>query len=250
MAVVTQPPRPVGRKQVVTPSPVSEWAEKNQIPIFDKKPEQIIDELKKLKADVGILESYGEILSSELITLFPHGIINIHPSLLPKYRGSSPNQAVLLNGDSATGITAIKLDSEMDHGPILFQVEKSVYQNDTFKALRERLFADSAITLLEILPQYIAGEIKLRPQDDKKSTYTWKTDQTKAKAYFDINNPPSVEVLDRMSRAFYPWPNAWTKWNGKIVKLLPEKKVQIEGKKPVSLEEFLRGYPDFPIKAL
>jgi methionyl-tRNA formyltransferase len=248
VGVVTQPPKPVGRKQIITPSPVSLWAQKNNIRVFDKNPNEHVEELKEFKADVGVLESYGEILSPEVINLFTHGIINVHPSLLPKLRGASPNQAVILSGDKTTGITVIKLDSQMDHGPIIAQEIKDVDPNETFESLREKLFKDSAELLCRVLPEYLAGKVTLKPQDDSKATYTWKTKETKDKAYFDINNPPEPEILNRMIRAFHPWPNAWTKWQDKIVKFYPGKKVQIEGRNIVSLEEFLRGYPDFPIQ--
>lgn len=255
-AVVTQPPKPVGRKQIVTPSPVSEWASKHNIQVLDKKPKEIIQDLKKLNADIGVLESYGEILPAEIINLFPFGIVNVHPSLLPKYRGSSPNQMAILAGDKITGLTVIRLDEKMDNGPILYQQEEEIKNDDTLESLRNRLFQKSANLLVEILPQYLEGKIKTIPQDDSQATYTWNTWETKQKAYFDINNPPSPQVIDRMVRAFYPWPVTWTKWSfgsaqdkqEKVIKLFPERKIQMEGKNPVSFEEFKRTYPDFPLE--
>lgn len=250
LGVVTKPPKPSGRGQQLTPSPVSDWAKRAGVPILDGALTETINQLSKMGPEVGVLESYGEILSPEMINIFPHGIVNVHPSLLPKYRGSSPIQAVILSGDKVTGITAIKLDSQMDHGPILAQQAYPVKHSDTFKSLREELFSKSAQLLVKSLPKYINGQVQLRPQDDTQATYTWKTGETRAKAYFDITNPPSAEQLDRMIRAFDPWPSAWTRWKDQIVKFFPGQQIQIEGRNRVDLEQFIQGYPDFPLKQL
>lgn len=248
VAIVTQPPKPVGRKKIITPSPVAVWSQKNGVKIIDGKPSDIIKELSTLGADLGVLEAYGRILPQTLLNLFPNGIINVHPSLLPKYRGSSPIQAALLNGDQTTGLTIIKLDNEMDHGPVLIQKEFPTQEKDTLETLQERLFKISAEMLCAIIPDYLVGKIILREQDHSKATYTWKTNETKDKAYFDINNPPTKEALENMARAFFPWPCAWTKWNEKIIKIFPEDKIQMEGKTKVTFKQFKEGYPNFPLE--
>lgn len=253
VAVVTNPDKPTGRHQRLTPSPVNQAASKMkdvQILTPEKLDIEFTHTLLTFNPDLFIVAAYGKIIPDEVINLPKHGSLNIHPSLLPKYRGASPIQAAILAGETDTGVTIIKMDHSMDHGPIITQTEYQILPEDTFETLSKILFQESAKLLINNLEKYIKGELGLTPQDDNKATYTWKTNETKEKAYFDIENPPSSEVLDRMARAFYPWPNAWTKWNGKIVKLLPGKTVQIEGKNPVKLEEFLHGYPDFPIKSL
>lgn len=258
IAVVTQPAKPVGRKQLITASPVALWARKNNVKILDGNLQDIIGELQKLKADLGVLEAYGRIVPQEILDAFPRGIINVHPSLLPKYRGSSPVQATILNGDKTTGITLIKLDTEMDHGSILYQEEAQIKDNDTLDSLQERLFVRSAQILCDLIPKYLSGRVRPYQQNEAEATYTWNTNETKEKAYFDINNPPAPGIIERMARAFYPWPNAWTKWslfagasgdkNGKIVKFLPGRKIQLEGKKVVDYKQFKEGYPDFPLE--
>src|SRR3989344_2820288 len=249
VAVVPQPPKPVGRKQIITPSPVASWAKVYNIKIFDGNPREIINDLKTLKADIGVLEAYGRILPQELVDhTFTYGIINVHPSLLPKYRGSSPIQAAIFIGDKQTGITVIKLDDQMDHGPILFQKKYPINEDDTLESLQTRLFEESAKILCKVIPDYLEGKIKLVVQKEDDASYTWKTQETKQKAYFDISNAPNLEALDRMARAFYPWPGAWTKWQGKVVKFLPNKMVQIEGKRPVSWKQFKEGYRNFPLE--
>lgn len=241
VAIVTQSPKPVGREQLVTPSPVEEWAKKNGIKV-------LYEPQVNTSADIGVVASYGAIIKNEVINSFPQGILNIHPSLLPKYRGACPIQAAIFYNESQTGVTIIKMDERMDHGPIVTQETVAIEVSDNFETLRIKAFELGIKMLVEILPNYLNGEIKLFPQDEGKVTYTWKAAETKSKAYFHIDNLPNPDTLERMARAFYPWPNAWTRWGGKIVKFYPGRKIQMEGKNPVKFEEFLRAYPNFPIK--
>lgn len=253
VAVVTQPPKPVGRNKVITPSPVSSWAEKNKIKILtDNTP---LRRSVFFKAEVGVVAAYGQIIPKVVLDIFPKGILNIHPSLLPKYRGASPIQAAIFYGDKKTGVTIIKMDEKVDHGPIIGQEKIVISDSDSFETLRMTAFELGSKMLVDVLSSYLRGKIKTVAQDHNKATYTWKISETKDKAYFNLAHPPSPEVLDRMSRAFYPWPTAWTIWsfgsaqdkNGKIVKFLPGGKIQMEGKKPVDFATFKRGYPDFPL---
>lgn len=257
VAVVTNPDKPTGRHQELTPSPVKLVAQKMtgaQILTPEKLDSDFTSLLKTLNPDLFVVAAFGQIIPEEILNLPKYGSLNIHPSILPKYRGASPIQAAILNGDSATGVTIIKMDERMDHGPIVAQSQEQILSDDTFESLSTKLFHQGAKLLKDNLQDFVDGKMKPILQDDSQATYTWKTDETKQKAYFEIDppagGPPSPEVLNRMARAFYPWPNAWTKWNGKVVKLLPGKMIQIEGKKPVKLEEFLRGYPEFPLKSL
>lgn len=286
-AVVTQPPKPVGRKQTLAPSPVALWAQTHGIAIFDGKPREIVEELKKLRAGVGVLGAYGRILPPELLAIFPRGILNIHPSLLPKYRGASPIQAAIASGEKETGVTIIKLDSEMDHGPIVAQFTEEIRDDDTAGTLRERLFEKAAGALVSVLPAYLEGSAELREQDHVKATYTTLLKKEHGfipPKYIDaarrgetIREPFEVPFiknyylilnsysLARLCQALDPWPGAWTLLRSKsfggqakrlkILKVHLEKDsithhsslipdlVQLEGKNPVSWEDFKKGYP-------
>ena len=149
------------------------------------------------------------------------------------------------------------MDKELDHGPVLAEKELEIDSTDTTESLRAKLAKISAPLLVETIEKYISGELKPKEQDHSKASFCKQI--TKEEAYFDINNPPSKEFLDRMIRAYFPWPNVWTRWNGKIVKFYPTPRhperpsegsilVQLEGKNKVKLNEFLNGHKNFPIK--
>jgi len=274
-AVVTNPDQKVGRKQTLTPSDVAKMAEMYHIPIL--KPEKLDQEfishhLSFLDADLFIVVSYGKILPQNLLDIPTKGAINIHPSLLPKYRGASPIQQAILNGDSETGVTLMLMDKELDHGPIINASILRLSKQDNYQTLSKKLMLLAASLLLETLPNFIAGKIIPREQNHKEATFSKII--KKEDGYFDINNHPALKILDKMIRAYYPWPTTWTKWlpsrhperseGSKIIKFLPPRHpedppaggdegsvlVQMEGKKPVLLKDFLNGYPDFPIKSL
>ncbi len=202
--------------------------------------------LHSLQPDLLVVAAFGKIIPKDILDIPKYGSLNIHPSLLPKYRGPSPLQSAILNGDKETGITIIKMDKEMDHGPIVAQEVFSLSDSTNFQVLSKEIFRSSAELLVKIIPDFIEGKIKFRVQDDAGATFC--TPISKQDGYFEIDNPPSAEKLDRMIRAYYPWPSAWTKWKGKIVKFLPGQMVQMEGKKAVPLKDFFNGYSDFPIK--
>lgn len=239
--IVTTPDKKVGRKQTLTPSPVKQWALRHKIPVF--APEQLD---QNLDPALFVLAAYGHLLPQFILDIPKFGALNIHPSLLPKYRGPSPIQSAILSGDKVSGVTIIRMDQKMDHGPIIFTKEISLSDRDTLESLSKQMFKVGADLLTKIIPDFIEGKIKLTPQNDKEATFTHLV--KKEDGYFDINNPPSPEQLDKTIRAYYPWPNAWTRWNNKIVKFYPNRIVQMEGKKPMKIEEFLKGHPDFPLK--
>ena len=251
VAVVTQPPKPLGRKQVVTPSPVEIWAKKHRVRVLNNH-----NDLNKLSPEVGVLASYGKIVTKEVLDIFPKGIINIHPSRLPKWRGACPVQEQILAGEKNLGISLMVMDEQMDHGPILEQQMIVVNDSDTQQSLLVKGFKIGAQMLVKILSFYTERRMLPKGQEHSKATYTYKTLESKKRAYFDLDNPPEPEQLDRMIRAFYPWPVAWTIWkrdttHGKrdtIIKFFPGGKIQIEGKNPVKYKEFLKTYSDFPIK--
>ena len=196
------------------------------------------------EADLLVVAAYGKILEEQELNAAKYGGINIHPSLLPKYRGPSPLQSAILNGDQVTGVTIIKMDPEVDHGPILAQQELAVNPDETFESLAKKSFELGAQMLIELIPAYIEGKIELQEQNHQQATFCDRI--AKKDGFFEIDNPPSPEELNRMIRAYYPWPSAWTRWNGKVLKLFPDRKIQLEGKKVMSIGEFLRGYPTLP----
>lgn len=278
VAVVTQGPKPVGRKQILTYSPVDAWAHQHKVPIYYKVADLIKD---KIEAEVAVLESYGSILSKAEIDYFPKGIINIHPSLLPRWRGASPVPATLVAGDLEAGGTVIKLDEQIDHGPILTQFKEEVLPDDTTETLRKRLFARAADVIVGLLPAYLKGKITLKPQEDNEVTLT--TRITKEEGFIpgkyleaaisgkslEENWPIpwmknfaaecSPFTVYNFIRAMNPWPYAWTKIIEKRLKIISahlEKslspirytlvldEVQLEGKEPVSWKQFQQGYPE------
>jgi methionyl-tRNA formyltransferase len=197
---------------------------------------------------VAILASYGAFIPKEVISFFPEGIINIHPSLLPKWKGPSPVQYSLLNGDTQTGVSLIKLDNEIDHGPILSQRVFKLKGNETSKDLLQTLFGIGAEMTEELIIKLEKGEkLTETPQNHKDETWSYKIEKKDGK--IDLN---SSNIQDQKSkiqtkiRAFYPWPGVWftakLKGQTKIVKLLPNEKIQVEGKNPMSYKDFINGY--------
>ena len=216
------------------------------------------DSFNSFKPDLFVVASFGKIIPQEILQMAKLGAINIHPSKLPLYRGPSPIQSQILDGVTESAISFILMDKEMDHGPILHQEPFTISETDTFESLCRKMFGKAA----EILPRIIQdlGKSKTTPRLQQHTTATYCNHIKKEDGYFDINNPPDPEKLDRMTRAYYPWPGTWTRWNKKIVKFLPNPSlithnsspflIQMEGKKAVSIKDFLNGYPNFPINLL
>jgi len=197
-----------------------------------------------------IVASYGEIIPKEVLEIPKHGSLNVHPSLLPKYRGASPIQTALLNGDKTTGVTLMVMDEKMDHGPIVAQEKVEIPEGVKYKELEVILGKKGAELLEKTLDNYLDGKIKPKEQNHKKATFTkiLKRDDGKV----SLNDDP--EEIERKSRALDPWPGIYIIWKGKRIKLLEVavednkliiKKVQPEGKKEMSFEDFLRGHKDF-----
>lgn len=252
VAVVTTADQAVGRKKILTPSPVKQYAiDTNIQSIFtpEKFNDKVTSDLAALQPDIFIVAAYGKIIPEKILAIPKYGALNIHPSLLPKYRGPSPIQTALRNGDHETGITIIKMDAKMDHGPIIAQEVFPLTQEDTFASLHIRMFERSAMLLQNILLDFMSGKLNPIPQEEEKATYCSMI--TKNDGFFDIKNPPPPAVLDRMIRAFYPWPTAWTKMqlvesdpsSNKIMKFYPLGKVQIEGGKTTNIKDLLNGHP-------
>lgn len=228
---------------------VPSYCKEHSIPFrsIEKFTGDLIQEIKDIEAPVAVLAFFGIILPESVLNIFPKGIINIHPSLLPKYRGATPVQTTLLNGDTVTGVSVMKLDEKMDHGPLLAQEEAEVLPEDTTITLYDKLFTKGAQMLSHALPLYVNDNLPLTDQNHEKATFT-KAKLTRLDGFIDINNSPDPKLLHRMIRAYYPWPGVWTKMmvnnKEKIVKLLPDNMIHVEGKKPMSLKDFSNGYPE------
>jgi methionyl-tRNA formyltransferase len=232
----------------VPSDPVIKFAIENKIPYlsvfsFD---ENVKSALLKYESSLAILANFGLIIPKDILNSFEYGILNIHPSLLPKYRGATPGQTAILNGDKITGVSLMKLDEQMDHGPILAQQEEEIGNDDTSEALYLRLFNIGAKLIDKNIQNYIKGTLKLTHQDDNKATFA--KPLTRQSGFIDFDNPPDKEILQRMIKAYFPWPGIWGELivdNKKVrIKLLPQTTVQVEGKKPIGLKDFQNGYPE------
>ena len=171
-------------------------------------------EIKKEKPDLVIVASYGKIIPKDILDIPKHGTINIHPSLLPKYRGASPIQTAILNNDD-TGISIMLMDEKMDHGAIIASVEHKLTNKIKHKELEKQLAIKGAKLLIEVLPKWIAGKIKPKEQDHKKASYT----KVFKREDGEINWKKSPEEIERQVRAFDPWPGTFTIWKNKRIKI-------------------------------
>src|SRR5579872_3375709 len=228
--------------------PISVFCLKNNIEVLlvsSLKDKSVIDKIKNADTQTAVLCSFGIIITNEVLELFPKGILNIHPSLLPKYRGPTPVQTAILNGDKTTGVTVIKLDQEIDHGPILIQKEIKIDKNDNNQSLHIKLFEEGAKLLTKVFEKYVTGQLTPSSQDEREATYTKLL--TRQSGYIDSKNPPQKDRVEQMVKAYFPWPGVWTKIKIgdkiQIVKLLPSQMLQVEGKKVVSKKDFINGYP-------
>lgn len=212
-------------------------------------------EIMQIEADLGVVADFGMIIPEQTFKHFTFGMINIHPSLLPKYRGASPVQTAILNGETKTGVTIIQLDKIVDHGPILAQEEEEIIPKDTAKDLYTRLFKKAASMLTKILPNIENENIKPTIQDEKEVTHTKLLKRDDGFMQLDKISLEN-QLFDRMIRAFYPWPGAWTtaKLNPaeaeKTIKFLPLKRIQVESGREMAYKDFINGYPNADPKLL
>jgi len=247
--IITAPDRPAGRGLSLTPPPVKIWANERNIPVL--QPEKLdagfISKLKNVGYELAIVAAYGKIIPNEVLDIPKHGTLNIHPSILPKYRGPSPLEAPILNGDIETGVSIMLLDEEMDHGPIIVQ-EKIKINELNKERLGEKLFRLGGKMLVDIIPQWIHGEIEARVQKHEEASYTKKI--TKQDGLVDLNDDPKINW--QKFRAYYKWPVTFffiEKNPGQIRVKITEaefknnefiiKKVIPEGKKEINYDQFL-----------
>ncbi|MEK7778308.1 MAG: methionyl-tRNA formyltransferase, partial [Chloroflexota bacterium] len=219
VGVYTRPDQPAGRGRQPAPPPVKTYALGRGLPVFQPRSlrrEEAVLELASLQPDVIVVAAYGRILPPEALAVPPLGVLNIHPSLLPKYRGPSPVITALLDGESVTGVTVMLMDEGMDTGKILAQRQAAILPHETAGELTDRLFRQGAELLLEVLPKWAAGELKPVPQEEAMATITRL--YTKEDGDMDWSLPAAV--LERRLRAFHPWPSCYTRWEGKLLRIL------------------------------
>ena len=273
---VTQPDRERGRGKKVSFSPVKECAISHNIPVL--QPEKIkdpeaVDELRKYEADVFIVVAFGQILPKEVLEMPRFGCINVHASLLPKYRGAAPIQWAILNGDKETGITIMQMGEGLDDGDILSQRKIAIDKEETGGSLFEKLADLGGELLVDTLKEIEKNNIKPEKQDEEKATKVGMIHKDMGRIDF---NDPAIKI-ERQVRGLYPWPSAYTKINGKGVKvflsealnenregkepgevikadrdgfliqtgsgILSLKELQPEGKKRMNYSDFLNGNP-------
>lgn len=267
VGVFTQPDRPVGRKQEIQKSPVKNLAEELGLKIF--QPESLKNySMPNLDADLNIVCQYGLIIPQTVLDSTKKGSINIHTSLLPRYRGASPIQSAILNGEKETGITIMLMDSKMDHGPILAQEKVIISPDDTYQTLSEKMLPVANELLLKTINGYLEG--KIIPQEQNHEEATLCKIFTREDGQIDFNKS-AVEIYNQF-RGLNPWPGVFTFYDNKRVKLLNIKPVekniepgkfvvengrlfigctegaleifelQIEGKKSMNAKAFINGY--------
>ncbi len=275
-AVITQPDKPVGKKQTITPPPVKIFALNNNITVLQPtkiKNNEFIETIKNYKPEIIIIIAYGKIISKKLLNIPKFGWLNIHASLLPKYRGASPIQAVLLNGEDKTGVTLMKIDKGLDTGPIISQLETPIAENENAETLHDKLSKLGSDIVTKDLLSYLEGELSPQTQTESPSLICKTINKQDGK--IDWNN--SAENIERQIRAYTPWPGTYTFWENKRIKIIEAeiimhpnklepgliflhsgnylvgtkknsiklKKIQLAGKKPTDIQSFIKGYPDF-----
>jgi methionyl-tRNA formyltransferase len=279
VTVITRPDKPAGRGREVVFAPVKQLALEHGIPVWQpgsfKKAEHSAA-LAAYHADCYIVAAFGQILPQKVLDQPRYGTLNIHASLLPKYRGADPIAEAIVQGDRETGVSIMLLDAGIDTGPVLSRHRLTIDADETTGSLTKRLAELGAQALTETFPLWIAGKLTPEPQDTMRATHTRML--TKEDGLIDWSQ--AAAVLARKVRAYQPWPAAYTHWRGKLLKiiaatpldveladsllpgtvgvreeighkaltvatgsgLLLVKHLQLEGKKALSAEEFLRGY--------
>ena len=207
--VVTTPDKPKGRKLVMTPTAVKEWANKRNLPVIDagKLDDDFATQLKAYNCDVFVVASYGKIIPQRVLDIAPKQTLNVHPSLLPKYRGASPLQSAILDDDKNTGVTIMRINEKMDEGPIVIQKETPVSEWPPYEIFEEDMGRVGGKLLAEVLPDWIAGKIKEQEQNHAGATYTRKI--VKEDGLIDTSDSARVYENFRKIQAYHQWPQAY-----------------------------------------
>lgn len=277
VGVVTQPDRPAGRGRQLQASPVKIVAEAAGVPLYQPKSlrsEEAAEPLRQWQPDVIVVAAFGQILRSHVLALPPHGCLNIHASLLPRWRGASPIQHAILAGDAETGITLMQMNEGLDTGPVFVQQAIAIQSTDTAATLHDRLADLGAAMLGLYLDDILAGRVAVTPQRDDLATYAPLI--KKEDGRFDWQK--TATELERQVRAMTPWPGAFTTWQGQQLKIIEAQvvevaqaagepgqvtaykdmvvvrarhgglllqQVQLAGKRATAVGDFLHGHPDF-----
>jgi len=273
VGVVTQPDRPAGRGASLAVPPIKSLALAHHIPVLQpEKLRYILDELRAWQADLFVVAAFGQILSQKALDIPARGCINVHGSLLPRWRGAAPIHAAIRAGDQETGITIMQMDAGLDTGPMLSKRSLPIAPDETSASLHDKMAQLGAELLRDTLPAYLRGELVPQPQDDAYTTYAPQISKDEGR----LDWTRSADELERLVRAFTPWPGTFTTWQGKQLKihraalaqgqadmgqvvalddggcavgtaqgLLRLLEVQLEGKKRLPISEFLRGQADF-----
>lgn len=283
VAVYTQTDKPAGRGRAPVSSAVKKAAQALKIPVLQPaslKGADVVEQLAGFRPDVIVVAAYGQILPQQVLDIPRHGCINIHPSLLPKYRGASPVAAAILAGDEFAGVSIMLMDRGLDTGPILSRAMISISVQDTTESVTAKLSQVAARMLQDTLVGWVRGEIVPQPQNEDEATYSPQISKEDGEIDWGL---PAIEIWRRV-RAYYPWPGCYTRWQGKQLKIieavpLPAEKtieagravaltpaegkaeaafgvqtgegilgvvrVQMEGKRAMSAAEFLRGQRNF-----
>jgi methionyl-tRNA formyltransferase len=224
VGVVTQPDRPAGRGKAIQQSPVKSVALAAGLPILQPQKLRepgVFEQLQAWQPDLIVVAAFGQILRQNVLDLPRFGCINVHTSLLPRWRGAAPIQAAIRAGDEQTGITIMRMDAGLDTGPILSQRAIPIDPADTGQSLHDKLAALGGSLLIETLGPYLRGEIIPQPQDDSQQTYAPML--KKEDGAIDWSQP--AEAIERQVRAFDPWPGTYTHWNGQTLKILAGKAI-------------------------
>lgn len=251
---VTQSAKPTGRKGELAKTPVQLTAERFNLPLVapEKLDDEFVKKLQDEKIDLIVLADYGKILPAKILETPQYGGLCLHPSLLPKYRGATPIQHAILNGDEKTGVTLFKMNSKIDSGEIIGQYETSLAPNETYESLEHRLSQLASLMIRDLLPYYTSEEVKLEPQDKEKVSDAPKLTPEAG----EIKPYDSAEEIVRKVRALNPEPGVYTTWKNKRIKILAAHLednqlvldvLQPGGSKPMLWKDFKNGYPDFAL---
>ena len=274
VGVVCQPDRPAGRKQRLRQSPIKQLALAAGIPLIQPgriREKTAIDALRLWQADIHVVAAYGQILPQALLDLPRFGTVNVHASLLPRWRGAAPIQATIRAGDRESGITIMLLDAGLDTGPLLAKRALPLAEDETGQSLHDKLSRLGAELLIETLPRYLTGELQPQPQNDALATYAPQIKKDEGK----IDWTASAAAIERQVRAFTPWPGTYTSWKGAQLRILAgcqregraeagrviefdggiaigtgdglfiPTALQLAGKRRLSVADFLNGCRDF-----
>lgn len=218
VAVVTQPDKPKGRGKEMQMTPVKSCALCYDIPVFQPakvRAPEAVETLRGYEADVFVVAAFGQILSEEILAMPRYGCINIHASLLPKYRGSAPIQRVILDGEKETGVTIMQMDKGIDTGDMLMQSVVPIAEKETGDSLHDKLADEGAKLIVEALRKLEAGELVPRKQNDEESCYAKMLDKSMGK----IDWQQSAVQIERLVRGLNSWPSAYTSFYGKTLKI-------------------------------